>query len=173
MKSSDREARRAPRSEHYAGAGATGAPQAGDPTPAREVRPLSAVERAAFSAQEAALADLNLREKGSRLIPWEQGAAVLEAKRNGYHDRVHLGQSSRDYPADIATATGANTGHRARERLRGLGIEPQGLPGRRVVLVPPDQDLATLERRKQEYPGAEIRVLRLRKKDRFPGICAS
>ena len=88
----DQEARCAPRDEHSAadgaaGRAAAGEPQAGDP-PAGDVRPLSAVERAAFSAQEAALGALKQREGAARLIPWEQGAAVLEAKRNGYHDRV-------------------------------------------------------------------------------------
>ena len=81
----------------------------------------------------------------------------------------HLGLSANDYPADLGPAQRPNSGPESVAALHALGGVPQGLPGRRVVFVPPGQPVEALQQRQREYPGAEIRIIRLGQKDRFPG----
>ena len=81
----------------------------------------------------------------------------------------HGGQSSRDYPAELARAGSPNGSKKAAEQLQALGAAPQGLPSRRVIFVPPGLPVDVMKRRRVEYQGAEIRPIRFGKKDRFAG----
>ena len=83
---------------------------------------------------------------------------------------IHLGLSAADYKSEMADVGKPNSRPGAQTRLEKLGAAPQGLALRTVVFVPPNLPLAALNRLKQDYPGAELRLIRFGKKDRFPGF---